>query len=146
MRLHRIIIGDSQTIYLAGLARLLSLRDGYQIVARCPDIACLYEFLESCQEVIIIVASTLKPDFALLRGDTKNRIIVIAENSESCLQYLSQGVNGVIYRRTSSAAFLDCVQRVAEGESVVPPLGEQPGPGQDDIVGRNYSYLVIIIL
>src|SRR5450432_4117156 len=122
--MHKVIIADSQAIYRAGLAKLLSLEDKFHIVAQCADCPRLYHAVETFRDVIIIVASTLKPDFPLLTGtidSARNRVAVIAENIEHPLQYTSQGVNGVIFRGTSSAVFLDCVRRVAAGNTSVSP-------------------------
>jgi DNA-binding NarL/FixJ family response regulator len=136
----KIIIGDSQAMYRAGLARLLSIEDEFHIVAQCADRPRLYRAVKTFRDAIIIVASTLKPDFPLLMGMgdvVRSRVIVVAENVEHYLQYTSQGVSGVIFRGTSTAVFIDCVRRVASGNTSVPPVEVQLTPDQEDLVGSN---------
>jgi DNA-binding NarL/FixJ family response regulator len=135
-----VIIGDKQAIYRAGVVKVLSREDGYVIAAVCPDLLQLYQAVETFQNAIIIVASTLKPDFKqLMRIKTtdRRRVIVIAENTDPFLQYTSQGANGVIFRCTTTPELVHCVRRVASGHTDVPPVGSQLAPDQDDVVGTN---------
>jgi DNA-binding NarL/FixJ family response regulator len=136
--MHKIIIGDSQAMYRAGLARLLSMEDEFHIVAECADCLRLYRAVETFRDAIVIVASTLKPHFPLLMGMSdaaRSRVIVVAENIEHYLQYTSQGVSGVIFRGTNPAVFVDCVRRVATGNTSVPPVEVQLTPDQEDLMG-----------
>jgi DNA-binding NarL/FixJ family response regulator len=136
----KIIIGDSQAMYRAGLAKLLSMADGFHVVAQCAERPRLYRAVETFRDAIIIVASSLKPDFPLLMrmsDAVQSRVIVVAENIEPYLQYTSQGVNGVIFRGTSAAVFVDCVRRVATGHTSVPPVGVELTLDQEDLVGSD---------
>jgi DNA-binding NarL/FixJ family response regulator len=138
--MNKIIIGDSQAMYRAGLARLLSMEDEFHIVAQCADRPRLYRAVETFRDAIIIVASTLRPDFPLLMGMSdaaRSRVIVVAENIEPYLKYTSQGASGVIFRETSTAVFVDCVRRVATGNISVPPVEVQLTPEQKDLVGSD---------
>jgi DNA-binding NarL/FixJ family response regulator len=138
--MRKIIIGDSHAIYRAGLIKLLSTKDGFHVVAQCQDRSQLCHALETFPNAIVMVASTLKPDFPRLVGMTQaagSRVIVIAENIEPCDPYISLGANGVIFRGTTAAVFLDCVRRVAAGDSVVQPVGVELTPDQEDLVGIN---------
>jgi DNA-binding NarL/FixJ family response regulator len=136
--MHKIIIGDSQVIYRTGMTRLLSTWDGGRIVAQCHDCSFLYQAGEMFRDAIIVAASVLKPDFSRLMvgiGGTPRRVIVIAENVEPYLQYITSGASGVIFRGTTSAVLVDCVRRVAAGEAAVPPVGVLLEPDQQDPVG-----------
>ncbi len=138
--MHKIIIGDNQAIYRAGIAKLLSTEDGNHIVAQCPDCARLYHAVETFRSAIVILASALKPDFARLMqlaNDARSRVIVVAENVEPYLPYTSMGASGVIFRGAASAVLIDCVRRVAEGDTAVPPVGAVLGPEDEDLVGTN---------
>jgi DNA-binding NarL/FixJ family response regulator len=138
--LHKIIIGDNQAIYRAGIAKLLSTEDGNHIVAQCPDCARLYHAVETFRGAIVIIASALKPDFVHLMelvNVARSRTIVIAENVESYAPYTTQGASGVIFRGAASAVLIDCVRRVAEGDTAVPPVGATLGPEEEDLVGTN---------
>jgi DNA-binding NarL/FixJ family response regulator len=138
--MRKIIIGDSHAIYRAGLIKLLSIKDGFHVVGQCQDRSQLCHAVESYPNAIVIVASTLRPDFPRLVGMTHaagSRVIVIAENVEPCDQYISLGANGVIFRGTTTAVFLDCVRHVAAGDSAVQPVGVELTPDQEDLVGIN---------
>jgi DNA-binding NarL/FixJ family response regulator len=139
--MEKIIIGDNQTIFRAGMTKLLSVDDGNHIVAQCPDCPRLYSAVETFRDAIIIVSSTLKPDFLRIQGKTgaaRSRVIVIAENFEPHYQYTSQGASGVVFRGDASAALVDCVRRVAAGDREVPSTGAaQRDPEPEDVVGSN---------
>jgi DNA-binding NarL/FixJ family response regulator len=138
--MYKIIIGDNQAIYRAGIARLLSTEDGNHIVAQCPDCPRLYHAVETFRKAIVIVASGMKPDFSQLMpmvNDAGSRAVVIAENAESYLPYTSQGAAGVVFRGAASAVLVDCVRRVANGETSVPPVGAALSPEKEDLVGTN---------
>jgi DNA-binding NarL/FixJ family response regulator len=138
--MHKIIIGDNQAIYRAGIAKLLSMEDGNHIVAQCPDCARLYHAVETFRGAIVIVASALKADFAQLMNlahEAQSRVIVVAENVESYTPFTTQGASGVIFRGAASAVLVDCVRRVAEGDTAVPPVGAALAPEEEDLVGTN---------
>ena len=64
-----------------------------------------------------------------------SRGIVIAENNDSSAPYLQQGFRGVVYRSVSGAALVECVRRVAAGETWLPPQLMQPDSPEEDMVG-----------
>jgi DNA-binding NarL/FixJ family response regulator len=61
--------------------------------------------------------------------------IVIAENNDSSAPYLQHGFRGVVYRSVSGAALVECVRRVAAGETWLPPQLMQPDSPEEDMVG-----------
>jgi DNA-binding NarL/FixJ family response regulator len=86
---------------------------------------------------IVLFASSLHPKMAQLRmmlESAGSRAIVIAENSESASTYLHQGCRGVVFRSVTATALVECVRRVARGDTWVPPrlaIADMP----DDMVG-----------
>jgi DNA-binding NarL/FixJ family response regulator len=138
--MHKIIIGDNQAIYRAGIAKLLAIEDENHIVAQCPDRDRLYHAVVTFRRATVIVASVIRPDFArliVMMTAANSRMIVMAENIESYLQYTSQGASGVIFRGTTSAVLVDCVRRVGAGDTAVPSIGVPLAPEQEDHVGTN---------
>jgi DNA-binding NarL/FixJ family response regulator len=138
--IHKIIIADNHAVYLAGIANLLSTEDGNRIVAKCPDCAHLYQSVEKYADALVIVALSLKPDFAhLMELVNRNggRALVIAENLESYTSYLSQGASGVVFRNATRSLFVDCVRRVSNGEIALPPEGAILDPEGKDFAGAN---------
>jgi DNA-binding NarL/FixJ family response regulator len=87
---------------------------------------------------IVLFAAALRPDLTRLRlllDDANSRGIVIAENNEVAATYLQQGFRGVIFRNVTGAALVECVRRVADGETWVPPKLMQPDSPEEDMVG-----------
>lgn len=136
--MNKIILADSQAIFRAGTAKLLAMDDDIRIIAQCGDLDRLYHAIATFPGSIVLFASSLHPDLAQLRKllDTAaSRGIVIAENSESASVYLQQGMRGVLFRNVSGNSLVECVRRVAAGETWVPPqlvVAESP---EEDLVG-----------
>jgi DNA-binding NarL/FixJ family response regulator len=64
-----------------------------------------------------------------------SRAIVIAENNESAKAYLQQGFRGVLFRHSTGTELMQCVRRVAVGDTWEPPqlaIAEVP---ETDMVG-----------
>jgi DNA-binding NarL/FixJ family response regulator len=49
--------------------------------------------------------------------------------------YLQQGFRGVVFRSVSGPALVECVRRVAAGETWLPPQLMQPDSPEEDMVG-----------
>jgi DNA-binding NarL/FixJ family response regulator len=101
----KIILADSQAIFRAGTAKVLA---------------------------------TLRPDMAQLRRmlDAANsRGVVIAENSEMAQGYLQQGFSGVVFRNVTGQALVECVRRVSNGDTWIPPQLIIAEPLEEDVVG-----------
>src|SRR5207253_11172938 len=73
--------------------------------------------------------SPLFPYTTLFRSDfnavlqsanrNKTRVVVLADTGESAQRYMGAGSHGVVYRNVTSAALVDCVRKVARGETWV---------------------------
>src|ERR1700733_5606390 len=116
--MNKIILADSQAIFRAGMAKVLATDDDFRIIAQCSDTERMMHAATTFPGAIIIFASVLKPELSRLRTlleTVGSRGIVIAENSESPLQYVQQGFSGVIFRSTTGASLVECVRRVAGG-------------------------------
>jgi DNA-binding NarL/FixJ family response regulator len=64
-----------------------------------------------------------------------SRGIVIAENNDGAGSYIQQGYRGVVFRNVTGAALVDCVRRVAAGETWLPPQVMQADSPEEDMVG-----------
>jgi DNA-binding NarL/FixJ family response regulator len=60
---------------------------------------------------------------------------VIAENNEAAATYLQQGFRGVVFRNVTGPTMVECVRRVAAGETWVPPQVMMPDSPEEDMVG-----------
>jgi DNA-binding NarL/FixJ family response regulator len=87
---------------------------------------------------VVLFAASMRPDFNRLRvllETTSSRGIVIAENNEAAGTYLHQGFRGVVFRSVNGPSLVECVRRVAAGETWLPPQLMQPESPEEDMVG-----------
>jgi DNA-binding NarL/FixJ family response regulator len=136
--MNKIILADSQAIFRAGTAKVLAMDEDLRIVAQCADLERMLHAITTFPNAIVLFAASLRPDTSRLRimlETTGSRAIVIAENTESASAYLHQGFRGVVFRNVTGPSLIECVRRVAIGETWVPPqlaLAESP---EEDMVG-----------
>ena len=137
--MHTIILGDSQAIFRAGTARVLAMEEDFCIIAECSNLEHLHRAMQTCQAAIILVASTLKPDFAsvLERARQMNaRMIVIAESSDLAEHYAAIGADGIVYRNISGPALVECMRKVLNGELWIQTTALTLETEEEDLVGQ----------
>jgi DNA-binding NarL/FixJ family response regulator len=123
--MNKVILADSQAIFRAGTAKVLATNDDFRIIAQCSDAERMMHAATTFPGAVVIFASALKPELKRLRTllDTVgSRGIVIAENAESPAPYLEAGFSGIIFRNTTGSALVECVRRVAAGETWQQPF------------------------
>jgi DNA-binding NarL/FixJ family response regulator len=136
--MNKIILADSQAIFRAGTAKVLAMEEDFRIIAQCADLERMTHAIATLPGAIVVVASSLHPEMGRLSTMLEaagSRAIVIAENNDSAGAYLRQGFRGVVFRNVSGTALVECVRRVARGDTWVPPqlaIAEVP---DDDMVG-----------
>jgi DNA-binding NarL/FixJ family response regulator len=134
----KIILGDNQTIFRAGIARVLASKEDFRVAAQCSDIARLVLAVDTYGSSIVVFASSLRPEMTEFMGRIKaahSRAVVIAEEGEAASSYTAQGVRGVIYRNTTTAALVDCVQKVIQGIACVQACADAGRAEDGDAVG-----------
>jgi DNA-binding NarL/FixJ family response regulator len=136
--MNKIILADSQAIFRAGTAKVLAMDEDLRIVAQCADLERMLHAINTFPGAIVLFASSLRPDMGRLRMMLEaagSRAIVIAENSEGASAYLHQGFRGVVFRNVTGSSLVECVRRVAAGDTWSPPqlaIAEVP---EEDMVG-----------
>ena len=136
--MNKIILADSQAIFRAGTAKVLAMDEDFRIIAQCADLERMMHAITTFPGAIVVFASSLRPDIARLRLSLESagsRAIVIAENNESAGAFLHQGFRGVVFRNVTGSSLVECVRRVAAGDTWVPPqlaIAEVP---EEDMVG-----------
>jgi DNA-binding NarL/FixJ family response regulator len=60
---------------------------------------------------------------------------VVAENNDNAASYLQQGFRGVVFRSVTGPALIECVRRVAAGDTFLPAQAVQPESPEEDLVG-----------
>jgi DNA-binding NarL/FixJ family response regulator len=136
--MNKIILADSQAIFRAGTAKVLAMDEDLRIIAQCTDLDRLHHAVATFPGSIVLFAASLRPDLDRLSKLFENvgsRGIVIAENSDAAGSYLQRGFHGVVFRNVTGAALVECVRRVAAGETWLPPQLLQPDSPEDDMVG-----------
>ncbi len=136
--MNKIILADSQAIFRAGTAKVLAMDEDLRIIAQCTDLERMYHAITTFPSSIVLFAASLHPDFSRLRvmlESAGSRGIVIAENNDAAGSYLQQGFRGVVFRSVTGPTLVECVRRVASGETWIPPQIMQPDSPQEDMVG-----------
>lgn len=136
--MNKIILADSQAIFRAGTAKVLAMDEDFRIIAQCADLERMMHAISTFPGAIVLFAASMRPDIARLRLSLEtagSRAIVIAENNESAGPYLHQGFRGVVFRNVSGSALVECVRRVAAGDTWVPPQLAVADVTEEDMVG-----------
>jgi DNA-binding NarL/FixJ family response regulator len=136
--MNKLILADSQAIFRAGTAKVLAMDEGLRIIAQCTDLDRMYHAITTFPGSIVLFAASLNPDLTRMRmllETTGSRGIVIAENSEVAGAFLQQGFRGVVFRNVTGPALVECVHRVAAGDTWVPPQLMLPESAEEDMVG-----------
>jgi DNA-binding NarL/FixJ family response regulator len=136
--MNKIILADSQAIFRAGTAKVLAMDEDLRIIAQCTDLERMYHAISTFPASIVIFAASLRPDFArlhVLLETVGSRGIVISENNELAGSYLQEGFRGVVFRSVTGPALVECVRRVAAGDTWMPPQVMQPDSPEEDMVG-----------
>jgi DNA-binding NarL/FixJ family response regulator len=136
--MNKLILADSQAIFRAGTAKVLAMDEELRIIAQCTDLDRMYHAITTFPGAIVLFASSLRPDLTRLRmllETMGSRGVIIAENNEPATAYLQQGFRGVIFRNVTGNALVECVHRVAAGDTWVPPQLMLPDSPEEDMVG-----------
>ena len=134
----KIILADNQAIFRAGAAKVLAVEDDFRIVAQADSKDKLEMALTNFRAGVLIFAESLKvdvPQLAEVARKNKTRIIAVADSSDEAKQLVNQGVPGVIFRNVSGQALVDCVRKVAKGESWVQDSVVEAEVQESDAVG-----------
>jgi len=136
--MNKVILADSQAIFRAGTAKVLAMDEDLRIIAQCTDLDRMMHAITTFPGSIVVFAASLRPDMARLRTvleASNSRGIVIAENTETASSYLQQGFRGVVFRNVTGQALVECVRRVAAGDTWAPPQLQLPDSPEEDMVG-----------
>jgi len=136
--MNKIILADSQAIFRAGTAKVLAMNEELRIIAQCTDLDRMYHAITTFPGSIVLFAASLRPELPRLRimlDSANSRGIVIAENNEAAASYVQQGFRGVVFRNVTGTALVECVRRVAAGDTWIPPKLMQPDAPEEDMVG-----------
>ncbi|OLB23446.1 MAG: helix-turn-helix transcriptional regulator [Acidobacteriales bacterium 13_2_20CM_55_8] len=134
----KLILADNQAIFRAGIAKVLAVEDEMRIVAQAQTQEQMFMALDKFRAAVLIVAGGFHSDFnGVLQSANRNktRVVVLADTGESAQRYMGAGSHGVVYRNVTSAALVDCVRKVARGETWVQDIAVPSELTENDMVG-----------
>jgi len=134
----KLILADNQAIFRAGIAKVLAVEDEMRIVAQAQTSEQMFMALDKFRAGVLIVAGGFHGEFvAVLQAANKvrTRVVVLADTGESAQKYMGAGAHGVVYRNVTSPALVDCVRKVARGETWVQDIAVPSELTENDMVG-----------
>jgi len=134
----KIILADNQAIFRAGAAKVLAVEDDFRIVAQADSTDKLEMALTNFRAGVLIFSDSLKvdlPHLSEVARKNKTRLIAVADSNDDVKHLIGQGIPGVIYRNVSGQALVDCVRKVAKGESWVQDTVVEAEVQESDAVG-----------
>lgn len=118
----KVILADNQAIFRAGAAKVLAVEDDFRVVAQAQTADQVRMAMARFRASIIICAAGLANPLEEITREAQrahSRMVVVAEKGERPARYLELGVHGVVFRSVSGPALVECVRKVARGETWV---------------------------
>src|SRR5262245_34191645 len=134
----KLILADNQAIFRAGIAKVLAVEDEMRIVAQAQTPEQMFMALDKFRAAVLVIAGGFHNDFnAVLSAATrsKTRVVVLADTGESAQRYMGNGGDVVVSCNVTSASLVDCVRRVARGETWVQDIAVPSELTENDMVG-----------
>ncbi len=134
----KVILADNQAIFRAGIAEVLAVEDDIRIVSQAQSNEQMMLALEKFRAAVLVCSSTFYPDVpALLATAARNKtsVVVVAEADERPDNYLRAGARGVVFRSVTGPALVECVRKVATGETWVQDSTVPAELRENDMVG-----------
>lgn len=123
-RFVRVIVADTQAIFRAGLRKIFALEDDIRVVGQAETLAQAQSAVKkfSCDVVIFEAALAPNPVEALvdlMRHSPGARFVVVTAGAdeESTLDLFRRGAHGIVSREVEPELLLDCLRKVAAGET-----------------------------
>ena len=134
----KIILADNQAIFRAGAAKVLAVEDDIRIIAQAQTGEQMMMSLEKFRANVLLFSAALHPDLRAIvqdAGRNKTRLVVVAENGDDVAAYLNAGIHGVVYRNVTGTALVECIRKVAKGETWIQDMQVAHQMAEADFVG-----------
>ena len=134
----KIILADNQAIFRTGAAKVLAVEDDVRIVAQAESAEKMNMALEKFHATLLIFSAEMITDLPTVveaARKNKTKLVAVAETGQDSRHYLTNGVNGVIYRNVSGEALVQCIRKVNKGETWVQDTVESKETAENDLVG-----------
>jgi DNA-binding NarL/FixJ family response regulator len=120
----RVIVADTQAIFRAGLRKIFALEDDIRVVGQAETLAQTQSALAKFSADILIFEAPLAPNpvesvVELIRERPQLKVVVVTPGAdqELTLELFRRGVHGVVSREVEPEVMVDCLRKVASGES-----------------------------
>jgi DNA-binding NarL/FixJ family response regulator len=115
----QVILADNQAIYRTGIARVLLLEAGTEVVAQCVTLPGLLEAVGRLGRSIVIFPSSFTSEIDELLErirEAGSRAVMILEQDTVPDAMVARRVQGVVLRSVAAPQLMDCLYSVAAGE------------------------------
>jgi DNA-binding NarL/FixJ family response regulator len=126
----RVIVADTQAIFRAGLRKVFALEDDIRVVGQAETLAQAQSAVKKFSSDVMIFEAALAPNPVeavadLLRQNPPLRIVVVtaAPEEETTLELFRRGAHGIVSREVEPELLVDCLRKVAGGETWLDPQG-----------------------
>ena len=127
----RVILADTQAIFRAGLRKIFALEDDIRVVGQAETLAQVESAVKKFSADILVFESALSPNPVeavtnFLSQSPQVRIIVVTPTSRDedlTLELFRRGAHGILSREVEPEIMVDCLRKVAAGETWLDPQG-----------------------
>src|SRR5438270_1161318 len=120
----RVIVADTQAIFRAGLRKIFALEDDIRVVGQAETLGQTQSAVTKFSADVLIFESALTPNpveaiVELMRQYPQLKMVVVTPSPDEqlTLELFRRGVHGVISREVEPEVLVDCLRKVAAGES-----------------------------
>jgi DNA-binding NarL/FixJ family response regulator len=134
----KIILADNQAIFRAGAAKVLAVEDDLRVVAQVQVADQLLPSIDKLRPAVVLLSADFHPETPQVleaAKAAKARSVIIAENGADCRKFVEAGASGAVFRSVTGTELVQCVRRVAKGETVLPQTVATAEAAENDLVG-----------
>ena len=120
----RVILADTQAIFRAGLRKIFALEDDIRVVGQAETLPQTLSAVKKFSADVLMFESALAPNpveaaVDLLRQNPELRVVVVTPTAdeELTLELFRRGVHGIVSREVEPEVLVDCLRKVAAGET-----------------------------
>jgi DNA-binding NarL/FixJ family response regulator len=133
-----VIIADHQSIFRAGIAKVLAVEEDVRIVGQPQSYEQLLNALEKLRSRVLILSTCFLPqlgEILELSPTQQIAILMLAENTENAADFMRMGVQGVIYRSAGGNIVVEAVRRLSRGQCYLHTPHSGDSDMSEDLVG-----------
>jgi len=129
----RVILADTQAIFRAGLRKIFALEDDIRVVGQAETLGQTQTAVKKFSADVLVFESALAPNAVeavagFLSQSPEVRIVVVTPTSHDedlTLELFRRGAHGILSREVEPEIMVDCLRKVALGETWLDTKGTQ---------------------